>query len=162
MRLTLRHHGSAFLSFKNMQNERNVCQEFNIRNKSGVQIRFRYYLKEAPESCCAFDSILPLKRIFYHARVSGQDIWFDNLPDLNIIRENASVFTVPDEAVLSPSHPKRTRTANCFGIYYGEGRGLDACNIFASVFDEDREKLTLPGDEIWKNGAMEIIMERFN
>lgn len=133
---------------------------FLLTRNSDVQIRFRYYLTEAPETCRAFDSILPLKRVFYHARVSGQEIWFDDLPGLNIIQENASVFTVPGEAVLGPANPKRAKTANCFGIYYGEGKGLDACNIFASVFDEDREKLTLLGNEIWKNGAMEIIIEK--
>lgn len=133
---------------------------FLLTGNSGVQIRFRYYLTEAPQSCRAFDSILPLKKMFYHARVSGQEIWFDNLPDLNIIQENASVFTVPGEVVLGPSKPERTKTANCFGIYYGDGKGLDACNIFASVFEEDREKLTLLGDEIWKRGAMELLMEK--
>ncbi|NUM71645.1 MAG: DUF3830 family protein [Ignavibacteriaceae bacterium] len=126
---------------------------------AGIEIRFRYYTEEAPRSCDAFNSALPLTRVMYHARVSGQEIWFDNLPELDIIQENASVFTVPGEVVLGPSRPKRTKTAGCFGIYYGEGKGLDACNIFACVADEDREKLTSLGENIWKNGAIEVRFE---
>jgi len=46
------------------------------------------------------------------------------------------------------------------GIYYGEGKGLDCCNIFAKVFDEDLNLLKTLGDSIWKHGAEEILFER--
>jgi len=105
--------------------------------------------------------LLPIKRTFYHARLSGQEIWFDDLPPLDIIQENASVFVNPGEVVLGPSLPERSKTKNCFGIYYGEGKGLDACNIFAKVLDEDIEKLKQLGDKIWKNGSIEISMEKY-
>ena len=32
----------------------------------------------------------------------------------------------PPEVVLGPARPARVKTANCLGIYYGEGQGLDA------------------------------------
>lgn len=72
---------------------------------------------------------------------------------LNIIQENASVFTTPGEVVLGPAMPLRSKTKNCFGIYYGEGKGLDACNIFAKVIDADKEKLAQLGNDIWQHGA---------
>src|ERR1044071_124676 len=108
---------------------------FKIITKSGEEIIFTYYCDAAPATCEAFENILPFKKLFYHARVSGQEIWIDNVPPIDIIQENASVFTVPGEVVIGPAKPSRTKTANCFGIYYGEGKGLDAANIFAKVAD---------------------------
>ena len=60
--------------------------------------------------------------------------------------------------VLGPSKPIRTKTANCLGIYYGEGKGLDACNIFAKVVDNDKQKLADLGNNIWKNGSQELTI----
>jgi hypothetical protein len=42
------------------------------------------------------------------------------------------------------------------GIYYGEGRGLDSCNIFARVFEEDRDLLVSLGEAIWRRGEQLI------
>ena len=130
---------------------------FKINLSDNKIIRFRYYNEEAPVTIKAFDALLPFTKTFYHARVSGQEIWTDNAPQLDIIQENASVFTVPGEVVYGPIKPLRTKTSNCMGIYYGEGKGLDCCNIFAKVFDEDLDLLKTLGDNIWKNGIQEII-----
>lgn len=129
---------------------------FAIKTADNQTIRFRYYTTEAPITSKAFNALLPFKRTFFHARVSGQEIWIDNAPQLDILQENASVFTEPGEVVFGPLHPKRAKTSNCMGIYYGEGKGLDCCNIFAKVFEEDRELLKSLGDDIWKKGTQEI------
>ena len=42
----------------------------------------------------------------------------------------------------------------------GEGKGLDACNIFAKVVDEDLKLLKELGEEIWKQGAQQVTFER--
>lgn len=133
---------------------------FIIKLSDNQNIRFRYYEEEAPVTTKAFDALLPFTKTFYHARVSGQEIWTDNAPQLDIIQENASVFTVPGEIVYGPIKPLRTKTSNCMGIYYGEGKGLDCCNIFAKVFDEDLDLLKTLGDNIWKNGIQEIIFQK--
>ncbi len=129
---------------------------FLVTASDKIQIRFRLYWEEAPVTAEAFLSILPFSRVFYQARVSGQEIWIDDVPPLDIIQENASVFALPGEVVFGPLKPKRTKTANCMGIYYGEGRGLDACNIFAKVFDEDTALLQTLGNQIWKNGSQTL------
>ena len=129
---------------------------FKIKTKKGTEIKFKYYLKDAPITAEAFSKILPFSRIFQHAIVSGQEIWFNNLPPIDTIQENASVFTKPGEVVLGPTKPKRAKTANCFGIYYGEGKGLDAANIFAKVVDEDMNKLKQLGKEIRIYGSQEL------
>jgi hypothetical protein len=132
---------------------------FKIVTKKRTEIRFAFYTEDAPLTCKAFWEILPFTRIFYHARVSGQEIWIDNVPTLDIIQENASVFALPGEVVVGPSRPARVKTANCFGVYYGEGKGLDAANIFARVVDKDMKKLKELGNLVWKNGPQELTIE---
>ena len=131
---------------------------FRITTEDNQEIHFECYLDAAPVTSKAFFDILPFTRVFHHARISGREIWIDNVPPLDIIQENASVFTEPGEVVFCPMKPARTKTANCFGIYYGEGRGLDAGNIFAKVIEEDKQKLTDLGNSIWKNGSQELTV----
>lgn len=131
---------------------------FKITTSDGIEIKFEFYLEAAPQTAQAFLGILPFTRTFYHARVSGQEIWIDDVPPLDIIQENASVFTEPGEVVFGPSKPMRSKTANCFGIYYGEGKGLDACNIFAKVTESDKQKLVDLGTAIWKNGSQKLVV----
>ena len=133
---------------------------FIIKSTDAIIIRFKYYSEDAPVTAAAFESLLPFSRVFLHARVSGQEIWIDNAPELDIIQENASVFTVPGEVVYGPLNPKRAKTSNCMGIYYGEGKGLDACNIFAKVFDEDMPLLKTLGESIWQQGTRELAFEK--
>lgn len=135
---------------------------FILKTPADKIIRFQFYEKDAPVTCSAFASLLPFKRTFLHARVSGQEIWIDNAPELDIIQENASVFAEPGEVVFGPLKPKRTKTANCMGIYYGDGKGFDCCNIFAKVFDEDLGLLVSLGNEIWKNGTQELAFEELD
>lgn len=131
---------------------------FRITTADHLEIHFELYLDAAPVTARAFVSLLPFTRTFYHARVSGQEIWIDHVPERDMIQENASVFTDPGEVVWGPARPARAKTANCLGIYYGEGRGLDACNIFARVLERDRQKLMDLGNRIWKNGAEELTI----
>jgi len=132
---------------------------FRIVTRDEIATQFKYYLNDAPATCKAFREILPFTRVFYHARISGHEIWIDNVPALDVIQENASVFAETGEVVIGPIKPARVKTANCFGIYYGEGKGLDAANIFARVIDADLKKLEALGDRIWKNGPEEITIE---
>ncbi|HAB51469.1 MAG TPA: hypothetical protein DCE80_04715, partial [Ignavibacteriales bacterium] len=75
---------------------------FIIKTQDNKIIRFKFYLEEAPVTSNAFAKLLPFTRMFFHARVSGQEIWIDNTPQLDIIQENASVFTEPGEVVFGP------------------------------------------------------------
>ncbi len=133
---------------------------FIIETADHNVIRFSYYNEDAPVTTAAFDAQLPFTQTFLHARVSGHEIWTDASPRLDIIQENASVFAEPGEVVIGPLKPLRAKTSNCMGIYYGEGRGLDSCNIFAKVFDEDMPLLKTLGESIWKHGMQELLFER--
>ena len=133
---------------------------FIVRTNDNQIIRFQYYTEFAPVTMAAFDQQLPFTRTLYHARVSGQEVWTDHAPELDIIQENASVFTIPGEVVIGTVKPERTKTSKCMGIYYGEGRGLDCCNIFAKVFDEDLLKLKELGNTIWLKGEQELRFEK--
>jgi hypothetical protein len=137
----------------------NIMNSFRIRTTENQIIRFKNYLDAAPLTCEAFGNTLPITLTLIHARISGQEIWTDNAPGLDIIQENASVFTEPGEIVIGPLKPTRTRTSKCMGIYYGEGRGLDCCNIFGKVYEADFWKLEELGTKIWKQGIQEVIFE---
>lgn len=131
---------------------------FTITTAGGTTIRFAFYYSEAPITCAAFAGLLPFSRTFRHARVSGQEIWIDNAPPLDIIQENASIVTEPGEVVYGPLKPSRVATSNCMGIYYGPGKGLDSCNIFAKVFDEDKHLLAALGNTIWEDGKQDLTI----
>jgi uncharacterized protein DUF3830 len=137
-------------------------QGFVIKTKDQKIIRFNFYEEAAPVTVNAFAALLPFERNFVHARVSGQEIWTDNGLALDIIQENASVFAEPGETVLGLIRPLRAKTSNCIGLYYGEGKGLDACNIFAKVLEEDMAMLKELGESIWKNGAQDLVFEKFH
>lgn len=133
---------------------------FRIKTKDNRVIRFNLYKDTAPVTSEAFIKTLPFTKTFFHARVSGQEFWTDDAPVLDILQENASVFTEPGEIVIGPLKPKRTKTSKCLGIYYGEGKGLDCCNIFGKVFPADLKKLKELGDRIWQHGAQDITFEK--
>lgn len=133
---------------------------FILKTSDQQIIRFNLYSLEAPVTTMAFLSLLPFTRLFVHARVSGQEIWVDEAHNLDIIQENSSVFAEPGEIVLGPLNPVRAKTSKCIGIYYGEGRGLDCCNIFGKVMDQDLHLLKALGDKIWKQGAQELIFQK--
>jgi hypothetical protein len=131
---------------------------FLLRTKDSQTIRFKYD-PNAPITVAAFHKTLPFTRTFMHARVSGQEIWTSDAPKLEIIQENASVFTEPGEVVIGPANALRTKTAGAMGIYYGEGKGLDACNIFAKVVEENVHLLKQLGEDIWRNGEQVLRFE---
>jgi Protein of unknown function (DUF3830) len=134
---------------------------FIIKTIENTIIRFNFYEDAAPVTVKAFAALLSFERSFFHARVSGQEIWTAEGLGLDIIQENASVFAEPGEMVLGPLKPLRAKTANCIGLYYGEGRGLDACNIFAKVFEEDMTLLKGLGESVWKKGTQDLMFGKF-
>ncbi len=137
-----------------------MTEDFYMITLQGIKIRFALYKQEAPYTGEAFCKLLPFSKIFYHARYSGQEIWCADAVNLDIIQENASVYTFPGEMVLGPSGSKRVKTANALGVYYGEGRGLDAANIFAKAFPEDLFLLQKLGEDIWKNGQQLLTFHK--
>jgi len=108
----------------------------------------------------AFENALPFTRVFYQARTSGQEIWVDEAPLLDIPQENSSVFPEPGEIVIGPSKPSRNKIAGFMGIFYGEGRLLDSGNIFGKVWPEDLPLLSRLGECIWKEGARTLLFEK--
>ena len=133
---------------------------FLIKTQNGQTIRFRLYNDTAPISAEAFSLTLPFSKTFFHARVSGQEIWIDDAPLLDILQENSSVFAEPGEIVIGPVKPARNKVAGFMGIFYGEGKLVDGGNIFGKVIDEDLAMLKTLGEKIWKLGAQELRFEK--
>jgi hypothetical protein len=135
-----------------------MTRTFQIKTEDSQIIRFNTYA-EAPLTSVSFLKALPFTRIFFHARISGYEIWIDDAPILDIIQENASVFVEPGEIVIGTKSPGRNKIAGCIGIFYGEGKLLDAGNIFGRVLEEDMPLLKILGDNIWRTGAQELNFE---
>jgi hypothetical protein len=134
---------------------------FLIRTSNDKMIRFQFY-QTAPVTSVAFVQKLPFAEIFLHAKISGQEIWIDSAPALDIIQENVSVFAEPGEIAIGPINPARNKIAGCMGIFYGEGKLLDAGNIFGKVLEEDMLLLKMLGEDIWRNGAQKLYFEKMD
>jgi hypothetical protein len=132
---------------------------FIIRPGETPILRFQLYDSIAPVTVEAFLKLMPFRLEFLHARVSGQEIWTDHAPVLDIIQENASVFAEPGEIVIGPRQPLRNRISGCIGIFYGEGKLLDAGNIFGKVFQDDMPLLQKLGEVTWKKGVQSLGFE---
>jgi hypothetical protein len=135
---------------------------FLIRTEDNQVIRFEFYQSAAPITSKAFAQILPFAEFFFHAKISGQEIWIDNAPELFIIQENASVFAEPGEIVIGPKNLPRNKVAGFMGIFYGEGKLLDAGNIFGKVFEDDMSLLKTLGENIWRKGAQKLFFEKMD
>jgi Protein of unknown function (DUF3830) len=145
---------------KHLLKQKDKMTDFTIRTQDNQTIRFRLYNDAAPLTSEAFSKTLPFSRTFFHAKVSGQDIWIDNAPSLDILQENSSVFSEPGEIVIGPLKPARNKVAGLMGIFYGKGKLIDGGNIFGKVFDEDLALLKTLGEKIWKQGAQELKFEK--
>ena len=130
---------------------------FLIRTKDNQVVRFQFYQTAAPITSAAFIKILPFAEFFFHAKISGQEIWIDNAPPLDIIQENVSVFTEPGEIAIGPTNPTRNKIAGCMGIFYGEGKLLDAGNIFEKVLEEDMSLLKTLGESVLAQWSSKIV-----
>lgn len=133
---------------------------FRIATPDEQIIRFRLYEDTAPHSAAAFLAELPFTTLFFHARVSGQEIWAEDVPKLDVPQENSSVFPAPGEIAIGPINPTRNKVAGLAGIFYGDGKLIDGANIFGIVYDEDLPLLVQLGERIWKEGAMQLKFEK--
>jgi hypothetical protein len=131
---------------------------FQLKTANGTTIRFDYYTEVAPVTCKAFHNALPFETDFYHAKVSGEEIWTPNGLELHIAHENSTVFIEEGEIVLGPMH-HRNKIPKTIGILYGEGKLLDCGNIFGKVKPEDLEILKKTGNDFWLNGKQNIRFE---
>ncbi len=124
---------------------------FHLRSKEGV-IRFSLYHKEAPQTCLAFLSKLPWRGKAVQARLSGEEIYIEKGPALNVPQENTSIFLRPGE--IGYAVPiARSPIKNNIAIVYGEAKLFDGVNVFARVVPTDLKKLKNLGKSIWLNGA---------
>lgn len=114
------------------------------------------YAKLAPETVKALQAALPFEREIFHARLSGKEIWCDDMPKLDVPQENASVHAQPGEFVVGPLKPIRNQITGCLGLFYGQGQLIDCGNIIGKVRKEDLATLKAWGQDIWQNGSQSL------
>lgn len=134
---------------------------FKVICENEIQLRFKCYLEEAPITSQAFLAALPFETEFYHAKVSGEEIWTQNGLELHIQQENATVFMNKGEIAIGPVH-KRNKVSKCIGIMYGEGKLIDCGNIFGRVYEEDFKFLKELGKKFWLEGKKHLRFEQID
>ena len=135
--------------------------KLQITNTSGESIVLDLYDELAPETISALWEILPFEREIFHARLSGQEIWCDDMPVLDVPQENASIHAQPGEFVVGPKNPIRNQITGCLGLFYGKGALIDCGNVIGKVRKEDMSVLKSWGQDIWQNGSQKLSFSRY-
>lgn len=132
---------------------------FSIEINGEPDLHFYLYYREAPLTCTAFMDALPFERNFYHAKLSGEEIWTPHGLGLAIPQENATVFIEEGEIALGPLH-SRNKIADCIGIMYGTGKLLDCGNIFGRVQQNHLKALKVLGRRFWLQGENHLRFKK--
>lgn len=131
-----------------------------VTNQKGEVIIINLYAELAPNTVQALGAVLPFEREIFHARLSGQEIWCDDMPQLDVPQENASVHAQPGEFVVGPKNPIRNQITGCLGLFYGKGTLIDCGNIIGKVEKDDLSILKSWGQDIWQNGSQILSFSR--
>lgn len=116
---------------------------------------------EAPRTCLAFASLLPLRGRLLQARWSGQSA-FVPLGDLclDLPAENATSYPAPGQLLLYPKGISETEILfpygpTCFASKAGQLAGNHFLTITAGAAD-----LAALGETVWHQGAHDIEFSR--
>ena len=121
----------------------------------------RFERERAPETCAAFERLLPFRQRVIQARWSGESAW---IPlgdfDVGVGFENQTSFPAPGEILLYPGGLSETEVlfpygGTCFASKVGQLAG----NHFLTVV-EGREQLAELGRLVLWKGAQPIAFER--
>jgi hypothetical protein len=121
----------------------------------------KYEEAVAPETCAAFDRLLPYKQKLIQARWSGESGW---IPlgefKLEVGYENHTSYPAPGEILFHPGGFSETEIlfpygATCFASKLGQLAG----NHFLTIV-EGNEQLKEVGRRVVWEGAQDIVFER--
>ena len=114
----------------------------------------------APQTCEAFQGLVPYRQNLIHARWSGEACWIPlGTFQLDVSFENHTSHPSPGQILFYPGGYSETEIlfpygATCFASKMGQLAG----NHFLTVI-EGTEQLTLLGETILWQGAQEIVFE---
>ena len=117
-------------------------------------------LEQAPATCAALRSLLPLRGRILQARWSGEALWIP-LGDrrLGLLAENAKTHPASGEILLYPGDVSEMEILipygqTHFGCKYGELAG----NHFATILDAGADWTDF-GERVWWHGAQDVTID---
>ena len=124
------------------------------------EFRARWEREAAPDTCAAFEQLLPFRNKIIHVRWSGESAWIP-LGDLEtgLGFENHTSHPAPGEILLYPGGYSETEVlfpygGTCFASIVGQLAG----NHFLTVV-EGKERLRPLGEHVLWHGALNITFE---
>src|SRR5919107_3307254 len=124
------------------------------------EFRARWEREKSPQSCEAFEGLLPYRQRIIHVRWSGESCW---IPlgdfDFGVGFEDATSYPAPGEILLYPGGYSETEIlfpygACCFASKMGQLAG----NHFLTIV-EGNEHLSAIGTMCLWNGAQDVVFE---
>jgi hypothetical protein len=117
--------------------------------------------EKSPETCEAFERLLPYCQRIIHVRWSGESCW---IPlgdfDLGVGFEDATSYPAPGEILLYPGGYSETEILLPYGgTHFASKLGQLAGNHFLTV-TEGRENLRPLGEMTLWEGAQDIVFEK--
>jgi hypothetical protein len=115
---------------------------------------------DAPQTCAAFERLLPYRQKIIHARWSGEACW---IPlgefQLGVGFENHTSHPAPGDVIIYTGGLSECEILIAYGgVAFSSKVGQLAGNHFASI-NGDREQLREMGRRVLWEGAQEIVIE---
>ena len=114
----------------------------------------------SPESCKAFQKIMPFKGTVVHVRWSGEGMWIPlGNKEFNIDYEDATSYPSPGQILLYPKGKSETEILIAYGcVQFSSKAGTLAGNHFATIIS-DLDKLRNIGVSTLWEGSKDIIFQ---
>jgi Protein of unknown function (DUF3830) len=134
----------------------------DVRITAGpFEFKARWEREKSPETCEAFEKLLPYRQKIIHVRWSGEGCW---IPlgdlDLGLGYENHTSHPAPGDIIVYPGGISETEILLAYGgVSFASKVGQLAGNHFLTV-TKGRENLAALGKlTLWK-GAQDIVFDR--
>lgn len=121
----------------------------------------RWEREKAPETCAAFERLLPFENSIIHVRWSGESCW---IPlgdfDIGVGFENHTSYPAPGEILLYPGGYSETEILFPYGgTHFASVVGQLAGNHFLTITEGNENLRALGETTLWK-GAQGIVFDR--
>ena len=126
----------------------------------GHRFTARFEPEKSPESCAAFERVMPFASQIVHVRWSGEGVWIP-LGDMDFAvgYEDATSYPAPGEILLYPRGKSETEILIAYGaVQFASKAGTLAGNHFATIVS-DLDKLREIGVSTLWQGAKSIRFE---
>ncbi|TFF23178.1 DUF3830 family protein [Jiella endophytica] len=120
----------------------------------------RLETEKAPQTCAAFQKVLPFESQIVHVRWSGEGVWIPlGDTDFSVGYENHTSYPAPGQIILYPGGISETEILLAYGgVHFASKMGQLAGNHFITL-TSDLDKLAELGPYVLYKGAQPIRFE---